>query len=175
MDKEQVNEVNEEMEKEGIEEGDTEKKEECKKGFRWNGIFKMIDIHPEVNGVNMKKPGEGTKAEFCGVKSNEEETQEVITSYNHMIDSIKEMMENPTNSPEVNEKLIELLDQIREDIKDLEEKKVSKGGIMKVVGIGVSVITSVATSIGVGLFVKELIDKKDNKKEVVEVIEKEEE
>lgn len=142
-------------------------------------IFKFIELHPEVNAIKMDSTEKGTNAELFGMKvssdnnidshkteKTKEESKDKGAVYNEMIASIKDMIGREGNSEEVNNRLIDLLDKIRVDIRELEEKENEKSSnkFQEAIKLaGVSIVT-MATGIGVGFLGNKILTEHSSQK-----------
>lgn len=132
-----------------------------------------VELHPEISAIKMENTDQGTRAELYGMKlssnsSVNNDTKKKQNVYDEMIISIKEMLSKEGNSEETNDKLIDLLDKIRIDIKELETTKKEKksndiANVIKLVGCSV-----VATGVGIGSWFlgKEVLKKMEEEKEI---------
>lgn len=130
-------------------------------------IIKLIELSPEIDNETFEKilkqiPSlvENNKAIIDGlikvVNNSKEMSTDTKEVYKQMINAIKEMVNKGVNSEELNNKLIELMDKIREDIKELDknDKEQSNRQLGELIKFGEKALIVLAVGIGARFAVK---------------------
>lgn len=140
------------------------------KNIKPQQIIELIELSPEIDKESFEKilqqiPNivENNKAMIDGivniVNSSKEMSSDTKEVYNQMINAIRDIVNKDGNDTEINNKLIDIMDKIREDIKELDkrDKEHVDNQMDKIIHYGEKVLVVLAVGIGLRVALKKTL------------------
>lgn len=137
------------------------------KNIKPQQIIELIELSPEIDKESFEKilqqiPNivENNKAIIDGIVSIVNNSKEMSCDtkevYNQMINAIRDILNKDGNNAEFNNKLIDLMDKIREDIKELDkrDKEHADNQMGKLIQFGEKALVVLAVGIGLRVAIK---------------------